>query len=107
MSTLRENILDHLKAKGSYDEIDDEQVDMLIENIELYKLAMKEVRKSGTVIQQKNGVYKLNPSLLGAQMFFRNINLMSQKLGISRIDRIKLKLIAEKTASEFEELLKT
>jgi phage terminase small subunit len=104
----KEKIISHLKAKGTYDEdVDDEQVEMLLQNLELYKLALQEVKKSGILITLVSGNKKINPALLAFQMFFRNINLIAGRLGISRLDRVKLKLIQEKTASEFEELLKT
>lgn len=110
MSTIRNNIISHLeKRKGSYEpNVDDYLIDELVINKELSDECLQKIKDEGIIIYTvfaKSGasISKLNPAVNAYQMFQRNINQLSAKLGINRADRIKLKLLAEKEADEFED----
>lgn len=105
MNSLKENIITHLKKKGNYSpEVDDAEIDRLLDNMKLYQYCLKEL--DGNVSEQyeyKPGhtVTRINPLVDALQKFQANINKSTSKLGISRNDRIKLKLLEQKV-DEFE-----
>jgi len=104
---LREDIVAHLTKKGNYEStVDDYLIDELLINIDLSNECLKSLKghiveeyeyKAGTVIT------RINPMVNAYQMFQRNINQLSTKLGINRADRLKLKLMAEKLEDTFTE----
>lgn len=106
MSSLRENIISHLKAKGNYSpEVDDQEIDRLITNIELSQECLQQIKGNvGQEYEYKPGhtITRVNPLVNAYQMFQRNIHQCSAKLGISRNDRIKLKLLEEKQGDDFD-----
>jgi phage terminase small subunit len=109
--TYKEKIITHLKSKGTYDEdLDNEMIDDLLENIQLSRKTLKEIKQQGVVITYltTNGstMTKMNPLVGIYQMFQRNGHMLSSKLGICRGDRLKLKLIEKKTQNELDRLLK-
>lgn len=107
MSSLREDIISHLKAKGNYSpEVDDSEIDRLIDNMKLYNYCLKELSSSGVSEQYEykpgHTVTRINPLVDALQKFQANINKSTSKLGISRNDRIKLKLLEEKQGDDFD-----
>jgi hypothetical protein len=107
MSSLRENIISHLNAKGNYSpDVDDYEVDRLIANIELSQECLEQIKAFGIAqeYEYKPGhtITRINTLISAYQMFQRNIHQCSAKLGISRNDRIKLKLLEEKQGDEFD-----
>lgn len=107
MKALKTNIIAHLEAKGNYSpDVDDYLVDELIINIDLANECLKTIKQEGIVqtyeYKPGNHISRLNPSVNAYQMFQRNIQQLSSKLGISRNDRIKLKLIQLKEQDEFD-----
>jgi len=108
--TLRERIIEHLKTKGTYDpNVDDDQVDELIENSMFAKRIFKELLKEGAILhlvdRSGNPYTKMNPAMNAYQMMMRNVFQMSSKLGISRSDRLKLKIVEMKREDEFSKLM--
>jgi hypothetical protein len=109
MSSLRKNIITHLQSKGNYEpEVDDFFVDELISNIELSQDCLRQIKSSGGISEQyeyKPGhtVTRINPLIAAYQMFQRNIHQSSAKLGITRNDRIKLKIMESKSIDEFDQ----
>lgn len=107
MNSIRKNIISHLQAKGNYSsDVDDYLIDEIESNKELSDECLQKIKDEGIIIYTvftKSGasISKLNPAVNAYQMFQRNINQLSSKLGINRADRIKLKLLAEKEADEF------
>jgi len=106
MNSLKENIIAHLKKKGNYSpEVDDPEIDRLLDNMSLYKSCLKELISIGVSEQYEykpgHTVTRINPLVGALQTFQANINKSTSKLGISRNDRIKLKLLEAKQ-DEFE-----
>lgn len=104
---LKKLIIKHLKHKGNYDpDVDDYVIDMLIENINYSELMKQEIYQNGLVqtITAGNGAHytKQNPAFGIYQMCLRNIHQCSAKLGINRNDRLKLKMLEEKTKDDFD-----
>jgi len=110
-NTLRKDIIKHLKKKGNYDpDVDDYQIDLLLENIEYANQMKKDLDEKGCVIDITTGngftTTKMNPAFNIYQMALRNINQSASKLGISRKDRMMLKLVELKEQDEFDEISK-
>ena len=108
--TYKERIVNHLKAKGTYDpEIDDEMIDDLLENIEMSRKIMRKIKNDGVITTyittSGSEMSKMNPLVGIYQMFQRNSHQLSSKLGICRGDRLKLKLIEVKKLDEFDDLM--
>lgn len=106
MEQLKENIINHLIKKGNYDEtVDNFVIDMLIENVQFAEIAKEDIINRGLVIDiiNGNGIIspKMNPSFGIYRMCVSNIHQAASKLGISRNERIKLKLLEQKV-DEFE-----
>ena len=104
---LRNDIIKHLKKKGDYDpDVDDYLIDMLLENIEYANTMKADIERQGCVIEKTSGngfrTTKMNPSFGVYQMCLRNIHQAAAKLGISRADRLKLKLVEEKEKDDFD-----
>lgn len=107
-ANLRKQIVDHLDVKGTYDpDVDDFIIDELLENLALSKKALQSIKEEGIVIEFMGGngftTRKLNPMVNAFQMFQRNIHQCAIRLGISRKDRLNLKLIEDKKIDEFDE----
>ena len=104
---LKNDIIKHLQKKGDYDpDVDDYLIDMLLENIEYANRMKENLETLGCVISTTNGngftTTKMNPSFGVYQMCIRNIHQTASKLGISRSDRLKLKLVEEKNKDDFD-----
>jgi P27 family predicted phage terminase small subunit len=104
---LRNDIIAHLQKKGNYEpEVDDYQIDILIENIEYATLMKENLKENGIIVDIPNGngiiTTKENPAYGTYVKCVTHINQSSTKLGISRNDRIKLKLLEEKKEDEFD-----
>lgn len=106
MSSLKDDIIRHLENKGNYSpEVDDPEIERLIDNMKLYQSCLKDLLRTGVseTYEYKPGhtVTRINPLVGALQTFQANINKSTSKLGISRNDRIKLKLLEAKQ-DEFE-----
>lgn len=106
-TSIRNNIIEHLKKKGGYDpEVDNYIIDELIENITLSKECLVTLKKDGVIQRYKTSsgseMTKMNPLVGIYQMFQRNVAQLSTKLGINRKDRLMLKLIEEKEKDAFD-----
>ena len=109
---LRKMIIKHLIDKGTYDpDVDDIIIVDLIINYEMAQDCLKKIKEDGPVIMRENVNGKLtpiiNPYMSAYQMIMRNVFQMISKLGISRSDRIKLRLKEEfvEEKDKFLELL--
>jgi len=107
-SKLRRKIISHLETKGNYDpDVDDYLIDDLLKNMDLCRQCERILDEKGPIeeYEYKEGKYlnRINPAVNAYQMFQRNIHQISAKLGISRNDRIKLKLIESKQQDEFDQ----
>lgn len=107
MDTIKTKIINHLESKGHYSpDVDDYVIDELIENIELSKQTLNQLKDEGVVVKyittSGSEMSKMNPLVGIYQMFQRNIQQLSCKLGINRKDRMMLKLIEEKQTDEFD-----
>ena len=111
MANLRDKIIEHLTLKGSYDEkVDDYVIDILIDNIAYAKSAKEDIKERGLLVEMTNGngfiTRKENPSFSTYRKALDNIHMASQKLGISRADRLRLKIVEAKIQDEFDSMLK-
>jgi len=105
--SIKTQIVEHLIKKGSYDpDVDDYMIIELIENIQLSKQCLDQIKDEGVVsyyyTTKGDRLSKMNPIVGIYQMFQRNINQLSSKLGINRSDRLKLKLVEEQSTDEFD-----
>jgi len=108
ITSLRNDIITHLKKKGGYDpDVDNYIIDELIENITLSKECLTVLKAEGVVQRYTttsgSEMTKMNPLVGIYQMFQRNIAQLSTKLGINRKDRLMLKLVEEKNKDSFDE----
>ena len=104
---LRNDIVTHLIKKGNYEsEVDDYLIDIIIENLKYTNDAKQSITDLGLIVNIPNGngiiTTKENPAFGTYEKCLHNIHQCSAKLGISRNDRIKLKLLEEKKADEFD-----
>lgn len=104
---LRNDIVNHLIKKGNYEpEVDDYLIDLIIKNLEYAKQMTDSIDRDGLIVSLPNGngvvSTRINPALNIYESCLRNIHQCSVKLGISRNDRIKLKLLEEKKSDEFD-----
>lgn len=109
---LRKMIVKHLIDKGTYDpDVDDFIINELIVNYEMAQDCLRKIKEDGPVIIRENVSGRmtavLNPYMSAYQMIMRNVFQMISKLGISRSDRIKLRLKEEfvEEKDKFLELL--
>lgn len=98
--SIRKNIVDHLKKKGNYEEVDEYDISLIIENMKFAKELKDDLDVNGCVIDITTGngftTRKINPALNAYQMCLRNIHQAASKLGLSRKDRLALKLVEDK-----------
>ena len=105
---LRNSIIKHLETKGNYSpDVDDHVIDMLIDNIKYADEMKLNLDTNGCVLKERSGnnviVTKMNPAFGVYQMCQRNIHQAASKLGISRKDRIALKLIEAVKEDDFDD----
>jgi len=110
MANLKTKIIKHLQEKGSYsEEIDSDMIDDLIENTIFAKKVFKQLKEEGAVIsyvtQAGSHMTKINPLLSAHQILTRNVYQLASKLGLNRSDRMRLKLIEQKTKDELDKLM--
>jgi phage terminase small subunit len=108
MSLLKSKIITHLQSKGTYSpDVDDYVIDELLENVELSKQCLTQLKVEGVVqhyiTTSGSEMSKMNPLVGIYQMFQRNIQQLATKLGINRKDRLMLKLVEAKAKDEFDE----
>jgi hypothetical protein len=109
MSTkIKNGIVQHLIKKGNYEpDVDDMLIDVILENIRYGNLMRANLDEKGCVLNERSGnnvvVTKTNPAFNVYQMCLRNVNEASAKLGISRKDRIALKLIEVQKEDDFDD----
>lgn len=106
---LRKAIVDHLSKKTNYEaDIDDYTIDILIENLEFAREAVKDLKRNGIVVTLNNGnglpTTKVNPALNAYQSSIKMTKDAAQTLGINRQDRIKLKIEESNQLSDLEKL---
>lgn len=106
--SLRNDIIKHLKNKGNYDsDVDDYVIDILIDNIEYSEDLKRDIKKNGCIIVTRTGnnvsVTKENPAYGTYVKCLTNIQQSAKQLGISRSDRLKLKLLDLKAMDDFDE----
>lgn len=109
---LRNDIIEHLKRKGNYDEtVDDYLIDILMENIKYSEQMKANILQYGLIVTIPNGngiaTTRENPAFNTYQKCLVNITQCGSKLGINRKDRIALKLLEEKTIDEFDKIFQS
>jgi P27 family predicted phage terminase small subunit len=107
--TIKEKIIKHLEDRGTYDpDVDDLMIDDLIENSQMARNCMRQLKEEGVVTSFHVGevlVNKMNPLVNIYQMFLRNTNQIASKLGLNRSDRLRLKIIEKEKTSKFDEIM--
>ena len=103
----KKNIIEHLKKKGNYeDQVDDMVIEILLKNIKYAETLCNLIEEQGLQVTTTNGngfdTTKENPAFGTYMKCLDNIHACSAKLGISRKDRIALKLIEEKKDDDFD-----
>jgi P27 family predicted phage terminase small subunit len=106
--SLKNDIIQHLTKKGNYEtDVDDMVIDILIKNIAYAETLCELLAEQGLQVTILNGngfeTTKENPAFGTYMKCLDSIHTCSAKLGISRKDRIALKLIEEKKSDSFDE----
>jgi hypothetical protein len=105
--TLKTHIIQHLTKKGNYEEhVDDMEIEILLKNLQYTDTLCKLIERDGLQISTTNGngfiTTKENPCVGTYMKCLDSIHTACAKLGISRKDRIALKLIEEIKEDEFD-----
>ena len=105
---LRHDIIQHLIQKGNYEpDVDDYLIDMVLDNVKYAEEMKLNLDTNGCILKERSGnnvvVTKMNPAFGVYQMCQRNIHQASNKLGISRKDRIALRLVEERKEDDFDD----
>jgi len=105
---IKENIYEHLEKKGFYERgVDDYLVEILVENLEIAHKLKAQADRDGYIVTIPNGngiaTTKENPALGSYIKILSNIFQCSVKLGITRKDRLTLKIMEEKASDGFDE----
>lgn len=106
--TLKNNILQHLTKKGNYEtDVDDMVIEILLKNIKYAETLCDLLEDQGLQVTIMNGngfeTTKENPAFGTYMKCLDTIHTCCAKLGISRKDRIALKLIEEKKEDDFDD----
>jgi P27 family predicted phage terminase small subunit len=106
---IKSNIVNHLIKKGCYEsDVDDMVIDILVDNLKFLSRLAQKVEEEGLVVTILNGngisTTRENPSYGTYTKCLDNIHQCCAKLGISRKDRISLKIMEEKMNDGFDEL---
>ena len=105
---IKSDIVQHLTKKGQYEpDVDDFVIDILIKNVKYAEKLCDLLETQGLQVRIPNGngieTTKENPAFGTYMKCLDSIHTCSAKLGISRKDRIALKLIEEKKEDDFDE----
>lgn len=105
--TLKNHIVQHLTKKGNYEtDVDDMEIEILLKNIKYAETLCELLETQGLQVTTTNGngfdTTKENPAFGTYMKALDNIHTACAKLGISRKDRIALKLIEEKREDDFD-----
>lgn len=108
--SLKNDIISHLIKKGNYDpDVDNYIIDMILDNLEYAQQMKSRLDVEGCVVDMANGngivSTKMNPAFGIYQMCQRNIHQAAAKLGISRKDRMMLKIVEQKEADDFDNIM--
>lgn len=93
----RKKLVDFLKQRGLYEEVDRTLVDELYYNYELIREAKKDIKLRGitTPINSEGSLLGQNPSIAIYQNALKSVKDISRKLGLSPRDRKELKVDGE------------
>lgn len=105
---LAQNITKYLKAKDVYDTIDVGLIKLYVDSEKAYDLLWEDINARGMQINiRKEGeepYLQLNQSFAGQLSCSKQITAISTKLGITVLDRQKLKLKDAKKPSQLDSL---
>jgi len=105
--SIENDIVTHLIKKGNYEpDVDDMVIKILLKNLKYAEELCKIIEEQGIQVTISNGngfpTTKENPSFGTYMKCLDTIHTCCAKLGISRKDRIALKLIEEKKDDDFD-----
>ena len=108
--TLKHKIVKYLKDRKAYDSVDVTLIDELVFNMELCDKAKEDIRERGIQVDiskpSEDRVYmQVNQSVTIYNGALKMITAISTKLGLTVLDRTKLKLKAKEGKSELDKLL--
>jgi len=108
--TLRKSIINYLNDKGNYiSSIDELDIETLIDNYEIAQTSLMELKENGPVLTIPNGngipTTKQSPYLTSYQSSIKMVRESALKLGLSRQDRIKLKIEEKQDKSKLSNLM--
>ena len=106
---LTKDITKYLKAKEVYDDIDTILIQFLVDNMELYDMALDDIRDRGYMIDiskksDDREYFQANQSVGVANTLQKTITTIETKLGLTVTDRTKLKLSDKKKANPLDSL---
>lgn len=92
----KKSIISFLQEKGVYDSSFDFNIDLLLDQIKLYKEARKCIRKKLDVNGDASGTFKVrNPQIKTLTECIGNIKTLSKSLGLSVSDSMIFKQLNE------------
>lgn len=102
----RKQLIQYIKDKGIYEEVDLVMIDELLYNIKMVKLAKKELQEYGLMMNvSKNDdkpYFQQSPAVSVYNSAVKNIMNLSRKLALSPLDRSALKINVEEDDDGFD-----
>jgi P27 family predicted phage terminase small subunit len=92
----KKNIVEYIKGKGIYDDVDIMMVDELIFNMEMVKTCKKNIKEYGVTMNiskdPQKPYFQVSPNVTTYNSCIKNIMNLSRKLALSPLDRQNLKI---------------
>ena len=108
--TLATDIEKYLTDKGVYDKIDTILIQFLVDNMELYDMALDDIRVRGFMVDiskpsEDREYLQVNQAVGVSNQLQKTITAIETKLGLTVLDRTKLKLTDAKKVDQLDEMI--
>jgi P27 family predicted phage terminase small subunit len=102
----RKQLIEYIKNKGIYEEVDNTLIDELLYNVKIIKQAKKDLQEYGLMMNvSKNDdkpYFQQSPAVAIYNSAVKNIMNISRKLALSPLDRSALKVNVEEDDDGFD-----
>ena len=107
---LSKDITKYLTDKGVYDKIDTILIQFLVDNMELYDMALDDIRVRGFMVDiskpsDDREYMQVNQAVGVSNQLQKTITAIETKLGLTVLDRTKLKLTDAKKVDPLDSIL--
>ena len=107
---LTRDITKYLKGRNVYDKVDTTLIQMLVDSMEAYDMAWDDIRERGLQVNIRKSAddepyLQLNQSFAAQATSSKMITAISTKLGLTVLDRTKLKLTDAKKADPLDDII--